>query len=101
MLAHPLDWDSVAIQDLPDEMRQLAEVAGMGAVQTLVEMFGGVRIYVPTLKTIRRQQLVERAASLYDGSNELAVCRRLRVTRGVLRTLLEEASEAETSGASG
>lgn len=88
-----IDWSRVTAADLPGEMRDLAEEAGLEVVRHLVETYAGCMIYVPTLRDLKRRQLAERAARLFDGTNAVAVCRKLRVSRRTLNDLLKEATD--------
>jgi Mor family transcriptional regulator len=38
---------TIDYEDLPEELQNIADIAGMETVHKLVEHFGGVRIYIP------------------------------------------------------
>lgn len=43
-----IDYKDIPTHDLPDSLRELAELLGLGAAMTLVERWGGVRLHIPT-----------------------------------------------------
>ncbi|MFZ6748538.1 Mor transcription activator family protein [Undibacterium sp. Ren11W] len=46
-----LSADSISIDDLPQQLRQVADLIGLQATLVLVRHYGGVRLYVPMLMT--------------------------------------------------
>lgn len=47
--------DDIRLTDLPDDMRDLAELIGLDAFVRLVSRFGGCQIYIPKLDSVRRR----------------------------------------------
>lgn len=42
-----MEAESLAADELPDSMQELAEVVGLEATLMLVRHFGGIRVYIP------------------------------------------------------
>ena len=86
-----INWSRVAPADLPGDLREISEACGMDVVKTLVERFGGVRVYIPALQDIERRHLrqgVQEAlgTQVEDGD----ICRRFRITRRQLQDIKRE-----------
>lgn len=91
-----IDWSAVTKEDLPDEYRDVADVIGLESALKLAQVYGGERVYVPTLRHVRREQLAHRAHTLLeDGKREHTVCRELGITRAKLNALVERSAKEE------
>ena len=70
-----LSTEHVRPEDLTADTRMIAEVIGLEATVKLIDALGGTRLHIqspqPLLDRVRR----EMALSLYDGTNEVEVCR--------------------------
>lgn len=84
-----IDWSRVTEDDLPSDMRLVAQAAGMDTVRALVETHGGGHVYVPTLRSIRlRQQAQHAKDALERGEPRRSVARALGVSTRQLGSLL-------------
>lgn len=86
-----IDSTVVAIDDLPEEYAEVARDIGLEPALKLIGGWGGSRLYVPTLRDLKRRLLRDRATALLEeGVSRPQVCRKLRITRARLNALLAE-----------
>jgi len=67
--------DNIVMTDLDEEQRQLAELIGLDNYVKLVEVYGGISIYIPKADKLERAERDKNIREEFDGWNyrELAV----------------------------
>lgn len=81
--------ESLTIDDLQGETRELAEIIGMGAFRRLVSVYGGTgRMYIPQpdmlLIPVRDTKIREE----YNGNNIYELCRKWDLSEGYVRKIV-------------
>ncbi len=90
---------SVRIEDLPQDLQQVASIAGLEATLSLVELFRGTSISVPktALYEAARRWILER----YDGANAHQVARDCGISTSLLFKILRDAGRNGKRGRQG
>jgi len=64
-----MELDKIALNELPEEQREIAECIGFDSYKKLVETFGGSRIYVQKLDSILKSVRNKRIIQMFNGNN--------------------------------
>ncbi|MEG0020543.1 MAG: Mor transcription activator family protein [Oscillospiraceae bacterium] len=94
---------NITLNDLSDELKELAETIGIESFYKLIEVYGGTgRLYIPKSETIvipLRDSLIRRE---FDGSNYYALAEKWNLTDRYIREIVKEQSkELKTKPISG
>lgn len=87
-----IDPDQVALTDLNEDTRMIAEVIGKEMTLKLVEVLGGTRLHIQSPRPLLQRQVREQALKLYDGTNAVAVCQATGLNARQLRRIVRDAA---------
>lgn len=75
--------DNITMADLDEEQQQLAELIGLDNYVKLVEVYGGISIYIPKPDRLERAERDKKIREEFDGYNyrELAIKHQLTEVR--------------------
>lgn len=90
-----LNWDKVDPSRLPGDLREIACDCGIDVAQYLVEMWGGAMIYVPTLRSMKKEYREQVIRAECDGTNIGALASRLGVSRRYVQQVIRSNGETE------
>ncbi|MCB0717740.1 MAG: hypothetical protein KDD65_04815 [Bacteroidetes bacterium] len=90
-----LNWDDVDPARLPGDLREIACDCGLDVAQYLVEMWGGAMIYVPTLRTLKKEYRDHVILEEFDGSNVGALASKLGVSRRYVQQVVRSQNASE------
>lgn len=91
-----LNWDEVDPSRLPGDLREIASDCGINVAQYLVEMWGGAMIYVPTLRSLKREHRERVILDECDGTNVGALAARLGVSRRYVQQVMRGKDSKES-----
>lgn len=64
-----MELDKIALNELPEEQREIAECIGFDSYKKLVRTFDGNHIYVQKADTLTKKIRNQRIKFLYNGKN--------------------------------
>lgn len=78
----------IQIDDLPEDLRQMADLIGFEAVLALVRARGGESIYLPKLERIAASARNRAILAEFDGANHRELARKYGLTVTWVREIL-------------
>ena len=85
-----LNWDDLTPEQLPTDLREIANDCGIETARYLVETWGGAMLYVPTLYSLKKDYRDRTILGEYDGSNVGSLAAKLGVSRRYVMRLVRE-----------
>lgn len=77
-------------EDLPEPLATIAEVVGVEKAIVLVDKFGGERIYIPCLSTLRRQVRDRKIKKEFNGYNLRTLARKHRLSTQRVKQIVKD-----------
>ena len=77
-------------EDLPEPLATIAEWAGVEKAIEMVDKFGGERIYIPCLSTLRRQVRNRKIMKEFTGYNLRSVAQKYRLSAQSIRNIVKD-----------
>ena len=85
--------DRVQMSDLDEEQQQVAELIGLDNYKRLVNVFGGLSIYIPKADAWERMARDEQIRAEFDGYNFKELAGRYGLTEVRIRSIVSEMRE--------
>ena len=82
--------DRVQMSDLDEEQQQVAEVIGLDNYKRLVNVFGGLSIYIPKADAWERMARDEQIRAEFDGYNFKELAGRYGLTEVRIRSIVSD-----------
>jgi len=77
-------------EDLPEPLATIAEWVGVEKAITLIDKFGGERIYIPCLSTLRRQVRNRKILKEFTGYNLRSLAQKHRLSVQSIRNIVKD-----------
>lgn len=86
-----MNLDSIKIEELDGEQRELAECVGVDGYKRLVSHFGGTSVYIQKADKMSKISRDEKIKMKFDGSNHKALAREFNLSESQVRRILSDA----------
>ncbi len=81
------------VSKLKGKNKEIAELIGEEGLTRLAKQFGGSKIYIPTLSTLRRSEIIEELKRLYNGNNAAELGKKYKLSeRTVIRMIMKKST---------
>ena len=81
------------VSKLKGKNREIAELIGEEGLIQLAKQFGGSKIYIPTLSTLKRSEVSEELKRQYNGNNAAELGRKYKLSeRTVIRMIMKKST---------
>ena len=84
------ELDRVQMSDLDEEQQQVAELIGLDNYKRLVNVFGGLSIYIPKADAWERMARDEQIRAEFDGYNFKELAGRYGLTEVRIRSIVSD-----------
>lgn len=79
----------ITMDDLPDELRDIAEIIGLDDVVTLMEARGGEAVYFQKLETVTKKIRNREIRRSFNGMNHRELARRYGLSVRMIRRIVD------------
>ncbi len=81
------------VSKLKGKNKEIAELIGEEGLMRLAKQFGGSKIYIPTLSTLRRSEITEELKRQYNGNNAAELGKKYKLSeRTVIRMIMKKST---------
>ncbi|SPD73796.1 conserved hypothetical protein [uncultured Desulfobacterium sp.] len=88
--------DDIQLEDLPEELRDMADIIGFDDVLALVRNYGGAAVYINEWETVARGARNRRIRKDFNGVNYKELAREHKLTVSAIRQILDEGKESRS-----
>ena len=85
-----MDLKDIDLEELPEDQRNLANLIGLEAFSKLVEVYGGLLIYIPKRDGFIRAARNEAIRSKFNGSNYRKLAIEYNLTEVAIRMIVSD-----------
>ncbi len=85
--------NDIQLEDLPPELREMADIIGFDDVLALVRNYGGAAVYINEWETVARGARNRRIKKDFNGGNYKDLAREHNLTVSAIRQILDEGKE--------
>ncbi len=89
-----MNMDSIEIEELDGEQREIAECIGIDGYRKLVGHFGGTSVYIQKCDKTVKNLRDEKIKSKFDGGNYKALAREFNLSESAVRKILNNVNSA-------
>lgn len=81
------------VSKLKGKNKEIAELVGEEGLIRLAKQFGGSKIYIPTLSTLRRSEIADELKRQYNGNNAAELGKKYKLSeRTVIRMIMKKST---------
>ncbi len=80
----------IAIEDLQEQHKLIAESIGMESFLNLVRAFGGSAIYIPQMKEVTKMRTYRKISEEFDGTNIKVLANKYGVSESTVYNIVRE-----------
>ena len=80
----------IAIEDLQEQHRPIAESIGMDSFLNLVRAYGGSSIYIPQMKEVTKMRIYRKISEEFDGTNIKQLANKYSVSESTVYNIVRE-----------
>lgn len=91
-----MNLDSIKIEELDGEQRELADCIGIENYKKLVLYFGGTAIYIQKANTLCINSRNKKIAGMFNGYNYKSLAREFNLSEGQIRKIISLSYHLET-----
>lgn len=85
-----MNMDSIEIDELDGEQREIAECVGIDGYRKLVMHFGGTSVYIQKEERLLKNQRDRKIFEMFNGSNHKELARLFRLSENRIREIINE-----------
>ncbi len=85
-----MNLDSIKIEELDGEQRELAECVGVDGYKRLVSHFGGTSVYIQKEERLIKNQRDKKIIEMFDGGNHKFLARTFKLSENRIREIINE-----------
>jgi len=85
-----IDTADIRIEDLPEDLQQMAHLVGLENTLKIVERFAGCQIYIPKPESVARFARDRRVIEEFNGCNHRQLALKYNLTESMIREILRQ-----------
>lgn len=82
--------NNLRLEDLDEERQQVAELIGLDNFKKLMEIYGGVYLYIPKADKLERMERNERIRAEFNGYNFRELAQKYDLTEVSIRSIVSD-----------
>ncbi len=85
-----MNMDSIEIEELDGEQREIAECIGIDGYRKLVRHFGGTSVYLQKEERLLKNQRDKKIIEMFNGCNHKELARHFKLSENRIREIINE-----------
>jgi Mor family transcriptional regulator len=85
--------ETISLESLPEDLQMIAEALNIEAAMKMAKCFGGMRIYIPKIEGLLRNDRDEQVRKEFNGGNHRKLAQKYKLSESRIRTIVQKRSK--------
>ena len=82
--------ETLTMEDLQEQHREIADVIGLDALVKLCEAYGGSSLYIPQMRELMKNRIYQAISSEYDGTNIKKLAGKYQISEATVYKIIRD-----------
>ncbi len=82
--------ETLTLEDLQEQHREIAELIGLDGLLKLADAYGGTSLYIPQVRELKKNRIYKAILEEYDGTNIKQLSGKYQVSEATVYKILKD-----------